>query len=467
MFCKYCGKMLSDNAMFCSKCGNRLFPAAMQKVDPENHDEASSPEKIDVLENNKTEIISKDKTEENRIQSDGSEEFDKKETSNVPPMEIKTDNADSLNVSQKFCRYCGNQIPETSSFCPKCGKQIAKPIIPKTYETQTSDIAKQKAEPENQQEKFRVRNLFVGIFKKHTSKERNEILKSGMGSEKSADIKITAELFKPWLYSRIFIILLAVFAVFEICLLSFNNSNMMPGVMLIGSLIMPFTLLTLYFELNVYRDISFFKVMGIFLLGGAISLLFTLFLYNVVPVGSDYTFLNASLISVIEELGKAAIVIVLLIKSKNVTPLKGLLIGGAIGAGFAVFESAGYAFNAFLDAHDSNVYIDMANANLPWYYQYDYVDSIGQMNLNIFLRSILSFGGHTAWAAIEGAAFGYKKKINFTFIKYFGICFILHALWDTDTPAAYLKLAILCLAAWWIIVRQISRFVKENSIGGK
>ena len=126
-----------------------------------------------------------------------------------------------------------------------------------------------------------------------------------------------------------------------------------------------------------------------------------------------------------------------------------------------MFESAGYAFNVYLDAHDYNTRADIANKILP-YLQYGYADSWAEMNFIIFLRSILSFGGHTAWAAITGAGFAKAKKINFDFIKLFAICFVLHALWDIDTPAPYFKMICLCLVAWWVIIRQIANFVEEN-----
>ena len=208
--------------------------------------------------------------------------------------------------------------------------------------------------------------------------------------------------------------------------------------------------------------ISFYKTIGIFLLGGAMSLLLTLFLYSILPEPDGNNFLSASLISIIEETGKALIVILILKRTKNVTVLHGLLIGGAIGCGFAVFESAGYAFNVFLDAHDYNTRVDLVNNYFSSYYQYDYTDSIGAMNFNIFLRSILSFGGHTSWAAITGAAFAKTNKMSFDFVKAFAICFILHALWDTDTPAIYFKLAVLCVIAWWVIIGQIAKFVENG-----
>ena len=218
----------------------------------------------------------------------------------------------------------------------------------------------------------------------------------------------------------------------------------------------------MYFELNIYKDISFYKAIGIFLLGGAISLLFTLFLYQIIPTSDGFNFSSAALISIIEEIGKAFIVIIILKRTKNAGVLHGLLIGGAVGAGFAVFESAGYAFNEFLDAHDWNTRASVVNDYLPWYSQRRYADDIGYMNFTIFLRSILSFGGHTAWAAIAGAAFAKKNALTPHFFKMFAVCFILHAIWDTNTPATYFKLAILCLVAWRVIIWQISKFVEEN-----
>ena len=477
MFCKFCGKELSDGVIFCSKCGKKL---------------ASNE-----VKNNEINVIRVD--------------------------EIK---------ATKFCKHCGKEVPISALFCSKCGAEVGNKsfprsvidnsdspiikdevivtnlkdniiedksaeinieaksnenisILPDIREQEISNVEKipvektvefdteqNKSELKNQmktysyapiEEKFGMKNLFIQVFKKHTPKERDEILKAGLsGDVKLDEIKISQELFHPWLYSRIFLILLAVFVVCEICLFTFYNSNIMPGVMFMGSVMLPFTILTLYFELNIYKDISFFKVIGIFLLGGTLSLVFTLLLYEIIPTYDDYSFLSASLISIIEELGKGVIVIYLLKRTKNVTVLQGLLIGGAIGCGFAVFESAGYAFNSYLDAHDYNTRADIVNNYISRYSQYSYVDSWGEMNFTIILRSILSLGGHTAWAAITGAAFAREKKIDFDFIKMFAICFLLHALWDTDFSAWYLVCAVLCIAAWLVIIHQVSRFIEEN-----
>ena len=536
MFCKYCGKQISDNAKFCSKCGKQLSAITTENINSVSSDAASkiSEEKKEIgqtiieikkkecTESEKTEVekeapietlnkpdecnisfckhcgnevleaarfcpkcgkeISKDKPiEEKNCVAETSIETnnlnEKLDTAEPILSDITTQSDEVLQKSaqpkeRKFCKFCGKEIALAAMFCPKCGKKIAEPA--KQPDSKQNPKANEKPTPISSSgsnhkngKKFTVKNLFVQVFKKHSAEERDKILKAGFLDEIPNNPKITSESLQPWFYSRVFFILFAVFIVFEICLLSFENSNIMPGVMLIGSLMMPFAILTMYFELNIYKDISFYKVISIFLLGGAVSLLFTLFLYTVIPVTGEYNFFGASLISITEEIGKAVIVIVLLKRRKNFTVLQGLLIGGAIGCGFAVFESAGYAFNVFLDAHDYNTRVDIVNNYLPRYYQYGYANSINEMNFNIFLRSILSFGGHTAWAAIEGAAFAKTNKVNFDFIKAFGFCFLLHALWDTETPAAYLKLALLCIVAWMIIIKQISAFVSCNAFRTK
>lgn len=518
MFCKYCGKELAENVKFCSKCGGKLVTEFNDAKTKKNNVATKYAEP-------KEKKFCKYCGHKLATTAHFCSKCGGKLVSGLNTYETKTAKvSDKIteNKKIKFCKYCGKQLALNAKFCSKCGKQVIvsvnnstvdkindseklsiqiKPDLtqknlnttetvqksevkqkntinfisqekleePKTSIINTDDNEKTNTEKDfiitQKIEGFSVINLFVQVFKSHTSEERDEILKAGIDTNEKFDINNKS--FQPWLYSRVFLILLAVFGVFEICLLGFNNWNMLPGIMLIGSLMMPFAILTMYFELNVYKDISFYKTIGIFLLGGAVSLLFTLFLYAIFPSGENFDFAHASLISIIEEIGKASIVMIVLTQNKKYRVFQGLLIGGAIGCGFAAFESAGYAFNAFLDAHDWNTRADMVNDYLPWYRQYQYADSIGEMNFNIFLRSILSFGGHTAWAAITGASFAKEKKINFYFIKMFAVCFILHAIWDTNTPAVYFKLIMLCIVAWWVIIWQISSFVEEKFIVAK
>lgn len=458
MFCEYCGNEIEDDSLFCDACGKPVVSENIKQSD-----------EITEIMQTGVSAVQEQIEETLRCKNCGSElEADALFCENCGYPVLSESCENNIEIAQPATIAISDTVSDSdiNSVQPDAreSEQDLAPISAESNETteQTDEIKRDFEESNRNRTPFTMKNLFSQVFKRHTSQERSEILKAGIVETVELP-HISSENLQPWLYSRVFLILLAVFAIFEVCLMSFDNSNMMPVIMLIGSLLMPFSILTLYFELNAYKDISFYSVIGIFLLGGAVSLLFTLFLYTVVPMGDEMNFLTASLISVVEEIGKAVVAVLMIKRHKNATVLQGLLIGGAVGCGFAVFESAGYAFNVFLDAHDWNQRLGVYNSLVPWYYQRGgYADSLGQMNFNIFLRAVLAFGGHTAWAAIEGASFANEKKVNGNFIKMFLLCFILHAIWDTDTPAAYLKLGALCLAAWYTIIRQINKFVQNN-----
>src|SRR5258708_15844184 len=79
-------------------------------------------------------------------------------------------------------------------------------------------------------------------------------------------------------------------------------------------------------------------------LGGMASVFISLLGYNV----SRLDWLGASSAGIIEELGKLAALILIARGPRYKYILNGLLFGAAVGAGFAAFESAGYAFPAIL-----------------------------------------------------------------------------------------------------------------------
>ena len=109
-------------------------------------------------------------------------------------------------------------------------------------------------------------------------------------------------------------------------------------------MLLPFSLLIFFWEMNAPRNISIYETAKMFFVGGTASLVLTLFLYSIFPV-YDLNYSGAIAVGVVEEVGKLAVVIYFIRKLNPKFILNGLLIGATIGAGFAAFESAGYAFN--------------------------------------------------------------------------------------------------------------------------
>lgn len=185
-------------------------------------------------------------------------------------------------------------------------------------------------------------------------------------------------------------------------------------------------------------------ILKIFFLGGILSLLITTLLGEFLPSGEG-ALIPSMLTGVVEELGKvlATAYFIKEMKDKRYI-LNGLLIGGAVGAGFAVFETAGYILS--------------------------YGPGIA------FIRAVLAIGGHVSWAGVTGAAIMIVlKKNNNIFnwnliwsgesLRFLILVIVLHGLWDTtvfgDGLFELIKWGVLCLIICLTIMVILNRGLKE------
>lgn len=365
----------------------------------------------------------------------------------------------------KYCPNCGQAVSEGSIFCGNCGYQLygkqndnkgqnySKTMGEQAKNTFDGFVNKvNRMAGESGKVDLNLRDLVTNVFKSHTIEERENIFICGTAKTTPKESEISYEWPKPWLYSRVFVLFAVTFIVLVFLLKIFKNSNAYPGIIFIGALAVPFSLLVFFWEVNAPRNINIFDVTKIFFIGGVFSLFTTLLLDSVFFTGKlDYS--GAVLTGIIEEVGKLIVVAYFLRSKKEKYILNGLLLGAAVGAGFAVFETAGYAFN--------------------------YLTGTGQVSVMmevIYSRGILAFGGHTVWAAISGAALAMVKKDNiltmshiqdFRFLKFFAIVIGLHAVWDMpisnsrDLP--YIPQIILTGIAWVIILVLINAGLKQIS----
>jgi RsiW-degrading membrane proteinase PrsW (M82 family) len=201
--------------------------------------------------------------------------------------------------------------------------------------------------------------------------------------------------------------------------------NFLPGMIVIGSFVVPLSVVILFFELNVPRNVSIYQVGKMILLGGALSLVVTMLVGLVIPSGVGNVFL-AMLTGVVEEVGKGLVLLIIIGSLRYRYQLNGLLLGAAVGAGFAGFESAGYAFNLALDAAFKTQLLEAVTSSAT---------------SNILIRGLLAPGGHVIWTAMVGSALWKIKKdrpfavsmlFHPTVLRRWTIAVILHGLWDTD-----------------------------------
>jgi RsiW-degrading membrane proteinase PrsW (M82 family) len=225
--------------------------------------------------------------------------------------------------------------------------------------------------------------------------------------------------------------------------------NFFPGVVVIGSFVVPLSIVVLFFELNVPRNVSLYQVAKMVLLGGALSLVLTMIVGAIVPFDDVGSLIPALLTGVVEEVGKGLVLLLMLRSLRYPYQLNGLLFGAAVGAGFAGFESAGYAFNQALAS-----------------------SSVDAATINILLRGLLAPGGHVIWTAMIGSAL-WKVKGNRPFaismlfhkavLRRGLVAIVLHGLWDTDVwlIPGILWCVLLLIVGWYIVFGILKQALAE------
>lgn len=293
-----------------------------------------------------------------------------------------------------------------------------------------------------------LKEVSSSVFQKHTKAEGDLLFISGTQTTTPNEREISTTWPKPWLFSRVFIWCAVTFIFLYICAVTFEYINAIPGLILVGSFAVPFSLLILFWEMNAPRNISIYVVAKMFFVGGAASLVTTMFLYSIFPV-YQRGFSDAVIVGLVEEIGKLTIIIYFIKTNNPKYILNGLLIGATIGAGFAAFESAGYAYRFGL------------------MYGEDAMMSV------IFLRGWMAIGTHVVWSAIAGAALVSVKGIptlasdhllDSKFLKLFAVSIILHAVWDMPLYMLhnfYFLFIVLIIIAWLFIFSFINAGLKQ------
>ena len=254
----------------------------------------------------------------------------------------------------------------------------------------------------------------------------------------------------PRVFWRVLFGAIGTYVLLRIGITEFKNPNFFPGLVVIGSFVVPLAVVILFFELNTPRNVSVYQVGKLLLLGGALSLILTSVLLKVLPGSGAGDLLPAMLTGVLEETGKALALLIVVGNMRYRWQLNGLLLGAAVGAGFAGFESAGYAFNL--------------------------ASSVDEALSMIHLRGILAPGGHVIWTAMIGSAI-WKVKGDKPFqfgmlfapvvIRRWAIAVVLHGLWDTAIRPPWIKWVVLSVAGWYIVLGIVTQALDEVAAAKK
>lgn len=341
------------------------------------------------------------------------------------------------------CPECGKKLKGDETICPECGYPIKNKSTSNVITENLDKLTGAKSE-----NYVTFKDLFKNTFQKHSDEELDDIFVCGTKNT-TPDIKnIKPKDASAWVYFKILIFFVIAYIPTRMGYITYGNLNFLPAMIMLGAFAIPVAVLMFFYEINLFRNIPFYKIVKYFVLGGALSLIFTMLLSTLGFNMDISTYSGALMVGLVEEVAKAVVVALFLFKSKKSNYiLDGLLIGAAVGAGFAAFETAGYILKFGLSS---------GNAAM----------------LNIIkLRGFLAPGGHVAWAAIEGGALMYVKgfdkldKRHLSDKRFLLICLIpilLHGIWDMPISSPYcIVQIILTIAAWIVIIYFINLGLKQ------
>ncbi|WP_073079954.1 PrsW family intramembrane metalloprotease [Sporobacter termitidis] len=308
-------------------------------------------------------------------------------------------------------------------------------------------------------EKVKFINLYTDVLKKHTTADAENHFILGAPMTTPDIEKTPPELPKPWLFARVLALSVVAFFAFYAGAFIFKNALFLPGLILFGSVITPLSLLMFFWEINILQNISIYKLTLLMLKGSIVSLLCAVTLYAILDGRK-----SPLLIGFVEETAKVLTILLLVDHRPYKFLLNGMLIGAAVGTGFAAFESSGY------------ILVTALQSGIP------------TMLNTIFWRALFTPGGHIAWAALTGAmfilvkgerTFNMKMLLDSRFLGMYALVIVLHALWDTESiqlvayniPVVPVALTVVS----WVILfammkigfRQVFRVVKGGEGTGE
>ncbi|OLT09221.1 hypothetical protein BJF90_44475 [Pseudonocardia sp. CNS-004] len=198
-----------------------------------------------------------------------------------------------------------------------------------------------------------------------------------------------------------------------------ENSNLIPTIILLGSFLIPVTFVT-YAVGRTNHVLTAQRIFTAFVYGGLLGVLGASVLEGAfLRQPSPFTYVWVGLI---EEAVKLAALWLLARRLPRYAPRDGIVLGAAVGLGFAAFESAGYAFNALFTAGAGLSLLNLVETEV--------------------LRGVLAPLGHGVWTAIVGAVlfevaarYG-RPRLRRPVLGWYAVVALLHCLWDASQGIA-------------------------------
>jgi RsiW-degrading membrane proteinase PrsW (M82 family) len=191
-----------------------------------------------------------------------------------------------------------------------------------------------------------------------------------------------------------------------------NDDILVPTVIVVGSFLVPATMVSFALSRRRAPNLTVEEVVLGFLAAGTLGVVATALLETYLLPAAAGTFIGVGLI---EETAKGLVLVAVAHRIHERDGRDGMVLGAIVGAGFAAFESAGYALKTMLDHIHEHPVIDILETEAT--------------------RALLAPFGHITWTALLGGALfaasrGGRFRITWGLVATWVGVVTLHALWD-------------------------------------
>jgi RsiW-degrading membrane proteinase PrsW (M82 family) len=320
--------------------------------------------------------------------------------------------------------------------------------------------------------KMTLGDIFSEVMDRHTPEQTARVLSAGTAVTTPREEDMLATWQKPFLFARFFL----GYGVFLLLCYVMGTLLGHDGgyyLLLVGiPFLVPVTLLLLVWEMNVPRNISLYEVIVIVGLGGILSLIATLVL-------SYYSETSTAVwAGLVEEPAKLAVIYIILSRKNYKYTINGVLIGAAVGTGFAVMESLFYVlhYGVFEGIAVMMVYFEEQRMSMS--------EALGRFGMLMdfaienglyvaLSRAVTSISGHGVFAALYGGALVRAKGeeeirlphlFRLDFLAYFAVAILLHALHNYNIQLGLPVLLNGLLPCEYIIIAAIAVALLVNAM---
>jgi len=207
-----------------------------------------------------------------------------------------------------------------------------------------------------------------------------------------------------------------------------GNLNMIPTVVLLGSFLVPASGVVWYLDHYHSPEVTAAVVARAFIVGGVLGTLAASLLESLLASDGILTYLS---VGFVEEFAKLVALVFVARGLARYTIRDGIVLGAAVGFGFAALESSGYALTSLVVIEGHHLSLSLVN-----------------LVFTELVRGVLAPVGHGLWTAILGGVlFGAVRAGRFHItsgvVRTYVLVSMLHALWDSMRGIALVLTAIL------------------------